>query len=329
MQKFIIVGFGFMGVTHATSILNHPGAQLVAIVDLDPEKALENLGQESGNLETGAIKRGDISDIHTYTSLEKCIAEEKPDACILAVHIDLHYPMAVQALEAGIHVFVEKPLCLHIEEGERLIELASRKDLILMVGHVVRFMPPYLKLKHWIESGEFGKLSWLSMTRLTGLPTWGLWKEKLKDFGSSGGALFDLAIHDIDFVQWVLGNPDSIEATTLPGKLSDQDYVCALWRYKSGPDVKIEGGNIFHHHFPFEAGFIADFERASIKYSSSQEHIFIASDTGFRELPAGDAMDGYANEMAYFIESLDGRFKPEKCLPESALQSIRMCYEHL
>ena len=71
MHKFAIVGFGFMGVTHARSILNQRGAQLVAIVDLDPEKALENLGEEAGNLDTGALRMEDISEIHTYTSFEK------------------------------------------------------------------------------------------------------------------------------------------------------------------------------------------------------------------------------------------------------------------
>ena len=318
-----------MGMTHAMSILNHPGAQLLAIVDLDPDKALENLGQEGGNLDTGAIKKEDISDIRTYTSFEKCIANEKVDACILSVHTELHYSMAIQALEAGVHVLVEKPLVLDLAEGEKLIDLASQKNLILMVAHVVRFMPPYMKLKHWVESGEFGELSWLSMTRFTGLPAWGQWMEKQKDFGSTGGALFDLAIHDIDFVQWVLGKPDSIEASILPGKLSAQDYVCAQWRYKSGTDVKIEGGTRFHHHFPFEAGFSAVFEKASIRYSSNSAHIVIANDDENYEVPAGEAMEGYANELAYFVECLDRKARPEKCLPESAIQSIRICYEHL
>jgi predicted dehydrogenase len=329
MQKFVIVGFGFMGMTHALSILNHPGAQLLTIVDLDPEKAMENLGEE-GNLDTGALKKEDFSGIRTYTSLEKCIAEEEADACILSVHTGHHYAMTVQALEAGMHVFVEKPLVLDLEQGSRLIKLAAKKELLLMVGHVVRFMQPYLKLKYWIESGEFGALSWLSMTRFTGLPGWGQWKEKQKEFGSSGGALFDLAIHDIDYVQWVLGKPDSIEAYTLPGKLSSHDYVCALWQYKSGPDVKIEGGTRFHHQFPFEAGFSANFEKASIKYcSNSPEHIIIASDSDIIQVPAGDAMEAYADELAYFVDCLDRKVRPEKCLPESSLQSIRLCYEHL
>ncbi len=330
MQKFVVVGFGFMGITHAMSILNHPGAQLVAIVDLNPERALENLGKEAGNLDTGSLKKEAFSEIHTYTSLETCIVEEKPDACILSIHSDMHYSMALQALEAGIHVFVEKPLVLDPAEGNELIELASERDLLLMVAHVVRFMPPYTKLKHWIDSGEYGELKWLSMTRFTGLPSWGQWKEKLKDFGSTGGALFDLVIHDIDFVQWVLGKPDSIEAIVLPGKQSAQDYVSALWRYKSGPEVKIEGGNRFHHQFPFEAGFSAHFEKASIKYSSSSpEHIIIATDSETLQVPAGDTMEGYQEELDYFVDCLERKARPEKCLPESALQTIRICYEHL
>jgi len=330
MQRFAIVGFGFMGITHAMSVLNHPGAQLVAIVDLDPEKALESLGKEDGNLDTGALKKEDISEISNYRSLEKCLTEEKPDACILSVHTDLHYSMTLQVLEAGVHVLVEKPLVLDPVQGDKLIELASERDLLLMVAHVVRFMPPYLKLKTWVESGEFGELRWLSMTRFTGLPAWGQWKEKVQDFGITGGALFDLAIHDIDFVQWVLGKPDSIEAVVLPGKLSAQDYVCALWKYNSGPDVKIEGGTRFHHQFPFEAGFSVNFEKASIKYSSSSpEFITVATDTESKQVPVGDAMEGYQEELGYFVECLDLKVKPERCLPESAIQSIRICYEHL
>ncbi|MEN8203003.1 MAG: Gfo/Idh/MocA family oxidoreductase [Bacteroidota bacterium] len=330
MQKIVIVGFGFMGVTHAMSILKNPDAELAAIVDIDPGNALKNLGNEVGNLDTDMISEEEISGIRTYTSLEECIAVEKPDASIISVHTDLHYSIAKLLIEKGVHVFVEKPVTLNIPEGEELIRLAEKQNLLLMVGHVVRFMPPYLQLKQWIDSSELGKLKWLSMTRFSGLPAWGQWKEKLKDFGSTGGALFDLVIHDIDFVQWVLGKPDTIQATCLPGKLSDQDYVTGLWNYSSGTGVKIEGGNRFHANFPFEAGYVANFENASIKFSSSQpENIIVATDSETRLVPAGDAMEGYQGEMDYFIECMEKNEKPVKCLPVSALQSIKICYDHL
>ena len=152
----------------------------------------------------------------------------------------------------------------------------------------------------------------------------------MQDFGSTGGALFDLPIHDIDFAQSVLGTPDSIDATTLPCIQSAHDYVCAHWKYESGADVKIEGGTRFHHQFPFEAGYSANFEKASIKYSSSNSaHILVCTDTETREEPAGDAMEGYLAELDYFIECMARKIRPVKCLPESANLSVQICNEHL
>ena len=332
MKKFkvAVVGFGFMGVTHSMNILKNPGLELVAIVDKNPGNIEKNLNEQVGNLSTGTFDKSEISGVRIYSSFEDCLANEKLDICIIAVHTDFHYSLSKLALGKGISVFLEKPICLNISEGEKLIELAKAKKLLLMVGHVVRFMPPYLKLKNWIDSGEFGALRFLSLTRFSGLPAWGQWKEKQQDFSSSGGALFDLVIHDIDFVQWALGNPDSIESTCLTGKLSNNDYVNAIWKYNSGINVKIEGGNTFHTTFPFHAGYSANFENASILYSSSNaENIIVATDSESRKLPAGDAMKGYSDELDYFFRCLLNHEKPEKCLPESALQSIKLGYKHI
>lgn len=328
--KIAVIGFGFMGITHTMNILKNPALELVAIVDKNPENIRKNINEQVGNFSTGGISEKEISNLKIYTSLEDCIADEKLDACIIAVHTDFHYKLTKLAFEAGINVLLEKPFCLEISEGEELIELAVNKGLLLMIAHVVRFMPPYQKLKNWIDSGEFGKLKFLSMTRFSGVPAWGQWIEKQKDFGSSGGALFDLVIHDIDFVQWALGIPDTIESTTLPGKLSRHDYLNAIWKYKAGINVKIEGGNIFHTNFPFQAGFSAIFEKASIVYSSSNpENIVIATNKETTEIPAGNSMEGYSGELNYFFECLKNNTKPEKCMPESALQSIKLGYKHV
>lgn len=328
--KTAVIGFGFMGITHTMNILKNPALELVAIVDKNPENIRKNINEQVGNFSTGGISEKEISNIKIYTSLEDCIADEKLDACIIAVHTDFHYKLTKLAFEAGINVLLEKPFCLEISEGEELIELAGNKGLLLMIAHVVRFMPPYQKLKNWIDSGEFGKLKFLSMTRFSGVPAWGQWMEKQKDFGSSGGALFDLVIHDIDFVQWAVGIPDTIESTTLPGKLSRHDYINAIWKYNTGVNVKIEGGNIFHTNFPFQAGFSASFEKASIVYSSSNpENIIVATNKESTEIPAGNSMEGYSGELDYFVECLKNNTKPEKCMPESTLQSIKLGYKHV
>jgi predicted dehydrogenase len=331
MLNTVVVGFGFMGRTHTSNILKNPSVQLRAIVDKNPDNIQVGLNSESGNFSTEAIDAGVFSGMRTYDNMASCLKVEKPDVCVIAVHTNLHFELAKMALEEGIHVFLEKPFCLDVNQGLELIELSRKNNKILMVGHVVRFMPAYQKLKQWLDSKEFGDIKFLSLSRFSGIPSWGQWKERQKEFGSSGGALFDLVIHDIDFVQWVCGTPENINAHCLPGKLSNYDYVTAHWKYKNSDcDVKIEGGNTFHTNYPFHASFVARFQNASVYYSSNApESIMVANDYGTTLIPAGDANDGFSNEFNYFVNCIINNEQPEKCTPESALETIKICYRHI
>jgi len=330
MKRVAVVGFGFMGMTHALNILRNADLQLVAIVDKDPETIEKNLTAKSGNFSTGEIDPAQISNITKYSDFDECLEKEELDAVHLCVHTDLHYEMARNALLHNKHVFLEKPFTLDIKEAEELIDLARRKSRILMIAHVVRFMPPYQKLKHWIDSKEFGELKFLSLSRFSGIPGWGQWKEK-QVTRNSGGALFDLNIHDIDFANYVLGIPSEIKSAVLPGGLSKNDYVSAMWSYADkNVHVKIEGGNTFHSNFPFQAGFMAQFEKASVLYTSLKSDIIsIVDNDSVLEVPAGDAGEGYANEIAYFADCLKNNTLPAECMPSSSLDSIKLCYNHI
>jgi predicted dehydrogenase len=330
MKRIAVAGFGFMGMTHALNILKNKDLRLVAIVDTDISLIEKNIDAKGGNFSTGNIDKKDLASIHKYSSFDECLNSEDLDAISICVHTNLHYELTRKALLHGKHVFLEKPFCLDIKEGEELISLAENKKKILMVGHVVRFMPPYQKLKQWIDSKEFGELKFLSLSRFTGLPAWGQWKEKHVK-GTSGGALFDLVIHDIDFAGYVLGLPSEIKCSYLPGEFSKHDYISAMWSYKNkNVHVKIEGGLTFHSNFPFQAGYMAQFEKASVLYTSLKgEVIVIADDQSVKEVPAGDAGSGYYNEIAYFTECVINNSQPAECMPASSLQSIQLCYNHL
>jgi predicted dehydrogenase len=327
-MKLVVVGFGFMGMTHTINILKNPNLRLAAIVDKNENVVREKVGENPGNFTTGSLSAEELAKIKVYTNLVECLDTEKPDACVIAVHTALHYEMTKLALEKGVHVFLEKPFCLNIEEGEKLISLAKSQNKLLMIGHVVRFMPAYEKLKEIVDSQEFGKLEFLSLHRFSGLPSWGQWKEKQQDFGSSGGALFDLVIHDIDFAQWLCGVPNKIDASCLPGKLSNHDYVSAMWSYNhSDLKVKVEGGNTFHSAYPFQAGFSARFANASILFSSKEsDNIVVATDTETKLIPVGDANDGFSGELYYFTDCVRKNEAPEKCTAESALEAIKICW---
>lgn len=332
MIRVAVIGFGFMGVVHSQNILKNKNLELLAIVEKDVDSVAQKINDPVGNFSTGNTDVEAMKKIPVYTSLEACLEIEDLDAVHICVHTDLHYPMVKKALNNGLHVLVEKPFVLDIDKGEELIKLAKQKSLILMVAHVVRFMSPYKKLMEIIDSGEYGKLDYLSLSRFSGLPVWGQWKEKQKAFGSSGGALFDLIIHDIDFAAFVIGEaPEKIERTILPGKLSKHDYLNANWYYpERGLMVKIEGGNIFHTNYPFQAGYTAVFEKATVSYSTNDAaNIFIDNENERRSIPANDLGDGYFNEIELFAQSIKTGNLPGKYSPESALQTIRLCYRHV
>ncbi len=331
MKKVVVVGFGFMGITHSLNILKNKKLKLIAIVEKDVKSVSEKLNMKLGNLSTGDIKTEDLLKIPVYESLEQCMDKESPDAVHVCVQTDLHYAMVKQSLENGLHVMVEKPFVLDIQKGRELIETSRANNLVLMVAHVVRFMAPYIKLREFVKSGKIGKLTFLSLYRFSGLPVWGQWKDKQKDFGSSGGALFDLCIHDIDFAASLLGIPENINSMILPGKLSNHDYLNSTWNYPSeNLSVKIEGGNIFHTNYPFRAGFTAVFENATVHYSTSEaQKLFIDSDTEQQIIELQNLEKGYFDEINLFAESIEKGELPEEFSPESALETIKLCYKHL
>lgn len=330
MIKVAVVGFGFMGRTHSLNILKSKDLEFVAIVDNNPALFDNSLTDRGGNLNTGDLSADDLAKVNKYSNLDDCLKSENVDVVNICVHSNLHYEMTKKALLHDKHVFLEKPFCLDIEQGVELINLAERRNKILMVGHVVRFMSPYQMLKKWIDSKEYGELKFLSLSRFCGIPGWGQWKEKDAEI-TAGGALFDLVIHDIDFAQSILGSPEEIQSFNLAGEYSANDYVSALWKFGERElNVKIEGGFTFHKSFPFQAGYMAQFEKKSILYNSLSGNVIkMADDTGVEELACGDPALGYYSEIEYFVKCVINGTPPLKCMPASSLQSVKLCYNHI
>ncbi|MDR0573237.1 MAG: Gfo/Idh/MocA family oxidoreductase [Tannerella sp.] len=324
--RVAVIGFGFMGKTHAKRIIESKLMELSAIVD----NQAGMLHQVSGNIDTGGIPEEILARVKKYSQLDDCLQHESLDLVFVCVHTLSHYDAAMKSLQHGLHVFIEKPFILDVREGESLLAEARKRNLRLSVGHVVRFMPAYAKLYDLYKSGVYGKLNFISMTRFSGAPDWGEWKKRRNEFGSSGGALFDLVIHDIDFLQYMLGIPDTIDSKCIPGVLSNHDYVSAFWRYTDNDiNVKVEGGLTFHSRFPFDAGFKASFDKASVFWSSANgREMIVADDTTVEVMPLADANDGYTIEDELFAKSIVNK-EELFCPAESALDTIRLCYRHI
>lgn len=134
-----------------------------------------------------------------YSEYQELLASDIP-AIALATPAATHFKMASQALEAGKDVFVEKPLALHIEEGEALLQ--KRGDRILMVGHILEYHPACVRLVELARSGELGKLCYIYSNRLS------LGKVRREE-----NILWSFAPHDVAIINRIVGQmPDTVAA---------------------------------------------------------------------------------------------------------------------
>jgi predicted dehydrogenase len=151
--------------------------------------------------------------------------EPAVEAVVLATPAASHASMAIQALEAGKHVFVEKPLALNSADGRAMVEAAERAGRILMVGHLLEYHPAVNYIKDMIDSGELGEVYYLYSQRLN-----------LGKVRSDENALWSLAPHDISVVLYLMGEePEAVEASgqafLQPGV---EDVTFATLRFASG-----------------------------------------------------------------------------------------------
>lgn len=141
-------------------------------------------------------------DIHRETKLEKVLADREIRGVVISTPAVLHYAMAKQVLVAGKDVFVEKPLSLTVEEGEKLVKLAEEKDAILMVDHLLEYHPGVIKLKELIDDGKLGKLQYIYSNRLN-----------LGRFRTEENILWSFAPHDISVILLLLNEmPQELSA---------------------------------------------------------------------------------------------------------------------
>lgn len=327
MINFAICGFGFMGSTHARCLAGRPDARLCAIADNN----LGNLGsaEREGNLSMQAPEVR-LDGVSLHAGLEAILRMQEIDVVDICLPLRLHYDWARRALKAGKHVLLEKPMVLDPAQGRELIDLARANGRLFMVAHVVRFMPAYRALRAILKEGHRGALEFLMMQRWTGVPTWGMWKDP-EVRQSSGGGLFDLLLHDIDMVHWLLGTPSRIQSSVFAGPVSDHDFVNAVWHYESGSAAVLDGGFAFHSQLPFEARFLARFEKATVAFDSARPGVLSIADEHLVESLAleEDPLDGYRHEIEYFIECVHEQRWPDECSPESSLEAVELALRHL
>ena len=322
MLRIGIIGMGFMGQMHFRCWQATPGAQVIAICDIDPGKFTTPAGT-AGNI-AGTEGALDFSTVECFTNAGAMFAKMQLDAVSITLPTYLHAEYTLLALQAGVNVLCEKPMALDPTDCDQMAAATSESGKLLQIGHCIRFWPVYARAKAYIDSGEFGRVLAATFQRLSATPTWS-WQGWLMDGAKSGGAIMDMHIHDADFVQYVFGIPESVFCRGARGPSGEYDHVVTSYVYNDGKVITAEGGWAMAPGFGFQMSFHIVFEKATIVFDSSRgPDLKVCPKDGEAFAAAVEPGDGYSEEIRHFAELLQGKPVPAILTPKQSAASVRL-----
>ena len=318
-MRVAVLGLGFMGATHMRALGEISGAELRAVYDGDEKKLAGDLSGAGGNLAVSTAPV-DFSHVRRHRQIEALLADDSIEAVDICLPTWLHDMVAVEALRAGKHVLVEKPMALDGYGADRMLAAARRSKRVLMAAQVLRFSPAYVALRQAVRQRQYGRALAATFRRRCAAPSWSEW---FGDPELSGGGVFDLLIHDVDMALDLFGKPQTVSAAGRINREAGVDLMQAQLFYEDGTLVSISGG--WHHAgtYPFSAEYSVVLEGGAIEYSSAgcAPTLYAGGSEEVLELSGGD---GYRAEIEYFLECCRTGQAPERCPPEASANAVRL-----
>jgi predicted dehydrogenase len=215
MIKIALIGAGKMGISHLSILGAHPDVEVVGVCDTS--KIVNDFLSKYGNF-------------NCFTDYKKMISETKPEAVVVAVPTKFHYSIIKDLLDAGLHVFAEKPFCLNSTQGDELVALAARKKVVNQVGYHNKFIGTFREVKQIVNSGALGEIHHFvgeAYGPVVIRPKQETWRS---DPAEGGGCLLDYASHVIDLINDTLSPVSSVKGSVLNYIYSNnvEDAVYAL-----------------------------------------------------------------------------------------------------
>jgi predicted dehydrogenase len=187
--RIAVVGYGYWGPNLVRNFAELPGASLHAVCDLNPA-ALETVRRRHPGVKTTA-------------SFDEVLADRDVDAVAIATPVRTHYALALAALEAGKHVWLEKPMAETSVQARRLVDEAQRRKRVLLVDHTFLYTGAVRKMQEIVASGELGDVYYYDSTRVN-----------LGLFQHDVSVISDLAVHDFAILDLLLGqHPAAVSAS--------------------------------------------------------------------------------------------------------------------
>jgi len=278
-----VIGAGFWGKNHARVFKELDETELIAVCDIDAEKA-KNLAKQFS--------------VETYTSVGKMLRRADIEAVTICTWSTSLAKEALKALKAGKHVLVEKPMAANSKQAEKLLKTAEKEGLHLTVGFLMRFIPGIQYIKESIEKRTIGELVCATAKRVS------QWPERIGDVG----VVKDLAIHDIDMMRYLFGgDPVAVYAKTGNMKHKKfEDYAHIMLTFEGGKNAFIESNWLT----PYKTRVLVvtgSEAIAKIDYITQELMIENAKETVQPRLPWQEPLK---LELRHFVNCILGKEKP-------------------
>ena len=203
-EKRVRVGFigsGGIAGTHIGYLKTVPGVEIIALSD-SVQAAMD-----------ARIKQHDLKDVKTFTDYRQMLKLKDIDAVSVCTPNYLHYKPTVDALRAGKHVLVEKPMAMNAREAQAMCDAAKKAKKVLTIGFQQRFRPDAQFVRRAVAEGQFGDIVYCraQALRRRGIPSWGVFGRK--DL-QGGGPLIDIGVHIIELTHFLIGKPKPVAASS-------------------------------------------------------------------------------------------------------------------
>ncbi|OGV36802.1 MAG: hypothetical protein A2020_03230 [Lentisphaerae bacterium GWF2_45_14] len=327
--KVGIIGLGFMGTTHFSIYKSNPKAEIVAIADVNPDKLKGDISSVIGNIGGGDNSKPlDLNGIKTYRDGMDLINDPEVELVDICVPLYLHKKYATAALEINKNVLCEKPLAANSSEAMEILHASEKSKGFIMTGMCIRFWPEYRHAYELINSGKAGKVISATLKRLSPNIDGNSWKNWFMKSSLSGGAIYDLHLHDTDAIRYFFGMPESVTSFGVKGVRSDSGIDHVMTRYNFGKNslITAEGGWDAAKGTPFEMSFQIVCEKMTIRLSESGYKVIHENGKIEEPKPAiPELPTGWHVEIDYMLDCVKNGVKPEKYTTlRETVDSIKM-----
>lgn len=290
-----VLGLGFMGATHfrAYEAARERGVDCDIVAVCDRRETRRQGAIESvGNIVANGDRLFEPGALRSYATPAEFVADPDVQAVSVCTYTDSHVELAIAALEAGKHVLVEKPVALTGSAIQQLRRVADDRPQRCMPAMCMRFWPEWAWLRARVEDGTLGAVVRAAFVRTGSPPAWAT--DFYSDRRRSGSALFDLHIHDVDFLFACFGAPDQVVSE------GSETHVKSRYDYSNGPVVTAEGGWLAPGT-AFRMEFEVEFEAATARFAFGAETPLTLEEGGVvRPIPCAQET-GYEAEIRSFL----------------------------